>query len=116
MSATDLITGELNYSQRLKGAVNYVSWSANMKKVLKSKGLSKYLDMVAPKVIAGMKVVTEGPDKVLEIPEITANFVDNWETNDAKAQMVIVRTISPELEELIIDCNTTKAIWTTLET
>ena len=87
-----------------------------MKKVLKSKGLSKYLDMVAPKVAASMKAVTEGPDKALEIPEITTNFVDNWETNDTKAQMVIVRNVSPELEELIIDCDTTKAIWTTLET
>ena len=116
MSTTDLITGELNHSQRLKGAVNYVSWSANMKKVLKSKGLSKYLDMVAPKAIAGMKAVTEGPDKAPEIPEITTDFVDKWETNDAKAQMVIVRNISPELEELIIDCDTTKAMWTTLET
>ena len=85
MSATDLIIGELNHSQRLKGAVNYVSWSANMKKVLKSKGLSKYLDIITPKVIVGMKVVTEGPDKAPEIPEITTNFVDNWEINNTKA-------------------------------
>ena len=87
-----------------------------MKKVLKSKGLSKYLDIVAPKITAGIKAVTEGPDKVPEIPEITTNFVDNQETNNTKAQRVIVRNISPELEELIIDCDTTKAMWTTLKT
>ena len=110
MFTTDLIISKLNYSQCLKGAVNYVSWSANMKKVLKSKGLSKYLDIVTLKVIVSMKVVTKGPDKALEIPEITTNFVDNWETNDTKAQIVIVWNISPELEELIIDYNTTKVI------
>ena len=47
-----------------------------MKKVLKSKGLSKYLDIVTPKAIVGMKVVTERPDKALEIPEITTDFIE----------------------------------------
>ena len=48
-----------------------------MKKVLKSKGLSKYLDIVTLKVIVSMKAVTKGLNKVLEIPEIITNFVDN---------------------------------------
>ena len=47
-----------------------------MKKVLKSKGLSKYLDIVAPKAIISIKAVTEGPDKALEIPEITTDFIE----------------------------------------
>ena len=81
-----------------------------MKKVLKSKGLSKYLDIITPKVIVSIKVVTEGLDKAPEIPEITTNFVDNWETNDIKAQIVIIRNVNPELKELIIDYNTTKVI------
>ena len=81
-----------------------------MKKVLKSKGLSKYLDIITPKVIVSIKVVTEGLNKAPEIPEITTNFVDNWETNDIKAQIVIIRNVNPELKELIIDYNTTKVI------
>ena len=32
-----------------------------------------------------MKVVTKGPDKALEISEITTDFIDNQETNDIKA-------------------------------
>ena len=35
-------------------------------------------------IIEGKKVVTEGPGKAPEIPEITADFVKTWEINDVK--------------------------------
>ena len=75
MFTLDLITGELNHSQQLKGAVNYVSWSANMKKVLKSKALNKYLNIAAPVITKSKKAITKGPNKALEIPEITVDFI-----------------------------------------
>ena len=75
MSTSDLITGKLNHSQRLKGAVNYVSWSANMKKVLKSKVFNKYFDMIILKVITDKKVIIKRLNKALKILKITIDFI-----------------------------------------
>ena len=68
---------------KLKGAKNYVRWKSQIKVLLESKELEKY-------------ILSGKPDPITDV----------WKTDNAKAKIAIMVNVLDEPAELICDLNT----------
>lgn len=82
--------------QQLQGIENWTAWSFKIKIILRAADLMS--------VIEGTSPTTEGEDR------------EKWKRKDAKAQGMLVTSISEKVMPQIVSCKTAKEIWDKLHT